>query len=65
MNKCFCGRDAATADQDAEAHAKKMCKPCFDINQYVSMRYPSHKTVHEVEASQADVHFMPISQLQN
>ena len=65
MNKCFCGRDAATQAENAEAHARHMCVPCFDINQYVSMRYPSQKTVHQVEAAQAEIRFMPISQLQN
>jgi hypothetical protein len=65
MDKCFCGRDAATEAENAEAHAKRMCKGCFDINQYVSVRYSSHKAAHEVEASQAEVHFMPIAQLQS
>jgi len=64
-DQCPCGRKAATQDEHAEAHAKRMCVPCFDINQYVTMRYPSHKTVHQIEASQADVRFMPIAQLQS
>jgi len=66
-SKCPCGRDAATQAENAAAHAKGQCVGCFDIYQFASIFHPSvHKpTVHEVEASQAEVHFMPIAQLQS
>lgn len=64
--QCPCGRPAATEVEHSNAHAVGMCAGCYDIYQYVALMVrPKHKTVHEQEAAEATVHFMPIAQLQS
>jgi hypothetical protein len=59
--KCPCGRESATTGAAAVAH---QCKDCYDIYQWASVHVHAHRTEHELEATQAEIHFIPVVELQ-
>lgn len=58
---CPCGRPASSIGAAAVAH---QCKDCYDIYQWASAHVHAHKSEHEAEAIQAEIHFFPVVVLQ-
>ena len=65
MNKCPCGRPAATQAEHPAASVACRCAFCYDFNQYVlTVVHPHRQTIHEREAEQTDIRFVTMRDLQ-